>query len=1732
LEEAPQPEFTSLDDQAKEEPVPEQVEDAGEEEWGSFTSKKSKKAKKKSGLSTPIEETLQSEPSAQKDFAGIEESPSQLPSTEQDISAPHIGQTPGKVDDTFEFTTKKSKKDKKNRKFGLSAPIDESVLPTLPEQCYQTERAEFDESRMETWTTKLDEPKTQPTFTEPEMEHTKDLNQATANDQEATEEAFDLVTKKSKKDKKKRKSGLSTPIEETLPTVAPEETSRAQPTEIDKPKWQNLPNEPEIETSKNLPQPADDDQEVTKDDFWFATKKSKKDKKKRKSGLSTPVEETLPPVEPEQSSRELEFNEPTVQPESIERDAPVSPSAQGNPPAPAPEIADSGFESTTKKSKKDKKGKRTSPVSSESGPTTSATPPASVPSTDIGGEEQAHLVSERFTQSSIPFEKDLSTEQAITEPDSTSTIPQEVPLETQVDTNDELRLDLGRKPSKKDKRKRQATVANIIDSPEASKAPLTSWADEVEEAEVERKVPVIEDIAKDESLSQIASTTEAVPVDDFSRPTKKGKKDKKTNSNLTRETSMEESFRPSIGEDAPEEKPDDHSDIPILAATGAVLAGAALLSQKSGEERTEPVTSMNDPATPMTKEADIPPPTRKLSKKEKRKQSIDRRTPKDDPFDDPALWESAEPRSFAESKDANDDAGSDGFWSAPNREDFPTEEPPHAREASHEGPVDLFATSHAPDPAHEHVAEDSNVQSGPPRDPPRPEQQWNDLPDEYVTSSSKRDKKKNASRLAVWDTPQEQEVSRDIEQPRHPPPEPRRTMVEEAHVEKRTPFEQRPSTPPNDFVEESPIDRDLSFQDEQFRPRSSLRYSHHGSSGLPVVREENPAQIDSERFERPSYTHGTDDINRDSAFVTDSPIPGQRPFADEHIRDSGVHLRDSSPAERAVAPVSNSDDAIARLSWPSVDETTETVDIHRSQRPKIETPHHGEARAGASHQPHHRQEDGDLHRQFTSDVERPRHNDEDRDLLTSQNEESHAGTHRTKTIHQSHAPEEERHRHHGEDRDSLPSQRHEEESYTDLHRTKTIHRSQKPDSIVNQRVQRIESPDFHRAQTPKEDKYGDLNISQRPKAEKPRAISDNSIGTAAAIAGATVGFAAARQASREQRPGSAQSQRSSSNINRLRTPDPKILRPESVGSNRSSGTPPLRRSDRKSGDLRSLSQRSNLDLAKEAELAAITAAAVTASTTATSANPQANEGRVRAKEMADVYVRYSELITDEGSLIREQDGFGEGRIGSPRSPTRPHSMRRRQSMQVLDLEQRLEQLAAENRALADAKAQADRALQTTQHASSALVERDAELDSLKRTLAWLQNEVTRLTEVNDGLTSASITLGNQHNERYNSLESQHAQATRELQEVRDNLSAGMEGIMRNEVQTAVQEKDGEIAELRAQLEAAKEQIREMQRQILASKANDGEFLTIRDEDYFDNACQQLCQHVQQWVLRFSKFSDMRACRLTSEINNDKIIDRLDNAILDGSDVDNYLADRVKRRDVFMSMTMTMVWEFVFTRYLFGMDREQRQKLKSLEKLLSEVGPASAVHQWRATTLTLLSKREAFVQQREQDTLAVVNAVLETLTEILPPPSHLEEQIQEQLTRVMKAAVDLSIEMRTQRAEYMMLPPLQPEYDANGDLASKVSFNAALMNERSGDTVSNEELEAQKAVVRIVLFPLVVKKGDDSGEGDEEIVVCPAQVLVAKPKKQVRIFSNGSQPNHSRISMQSGMPADYGEGSVI
>jgi hypothetical protein len=678
----------------------------------------------------------------------------------------------------------------------------------------------------------------------------------------------------------------------------------------------------------------------------------------------------------------------------------------------------------------------------------------------------------------------------------------------------------------------------------------------------------------------------------------------------------------------------------------------------------------------------------------------------------------------------------------------------------------------------------------------------------------------------------------------------------------------------------------------------------------------------------------------------------------------------------------------------------------------------------------------------------------------------------------------------------------------------------------------------------------------------------------------------------EQRSPSVQSQRSLSNIARLRSPDQE--RPLSSMSNHSERS--LRRVDRQtSGDLRSASRlgAASAQDAKSAQpnLSSTALAAGAAAIAGIAAppvyDPVRGTGRGRRASMAETFVsdsmllRTSSLITD--SLL--QEAWGEAQR-SPSSPSRPPSVRKRQSMQIMDLQTQLDQLAAQNEAVETAKARAEEALQAAQHQRQVdeqlvaeeveardrqIHQRDIDIAQLKDTLQRLQEEIARLNQLNNALTEANHNLTNDANERYGQLQSegqvvyeqlqsslreqeslrnQYAQlqsegqamqqqwqtSQRDLEELRrqhTQMQRGLADAVRDEVGEALDERNAEIDRLTAELATAREQIKNLQKQILASKKPSESFLTVRDEDYFDSACQQLCQHVQQWVLRFSKFSDTRACRLSSEIAADtrldastrqKIDTRLDNAILDGSDVDALLADRVKRRDVFMSVVMTMIWEYVFTRYLFGMDREQRQKLKALEKTLSEVGPPRAVAQWRAITLTLLARREPFMQQRAQDTEAVVHEIYSTLSTLLPPPSHLQRQIQESLRNVMRLAVELSIEMRTQRAEYIMLPPLQPEYDTKGDLVAKVTFNASLMNERSGETTSNDELQARGAVVKIVLFPLVVKKGDDFGEGEDEIVVCPAQVLVqgTRSKKVVRVMSGAMSINRpdsraSRIS---------------
>jgi len=476
-------------------------------------------------------------------------------------------------------------------------------------------------------------------------------------------------------------------------------------------------------------------------------------------------------------------------------------------------------------------------------------------------------------------------------------------------------------------------------------------------------------------------------------------------------------------------------------------------------------------------------------------------------------------------------------------------------------------------------------------------------------------------------------------------------------------------------------------------------------------------------------------------------------------------------------------------------------------------------------------------------------------------------------------------------------------------------------------------------------------------------------------------------------------------------------------------------------------------------------------------------------------------------LIIWQEEWRDMRGSSPRAPP---SLYRKQSRQILELENHIAQLSAENQALQQSSRSRSRA-DDHRDQSSLIQAKDVEISQLRAKLSVLREDTARLNEHNSQLQAANRNLGDDTNERYATLQAEHTdvheQLSRtaadlaQLRETHARVSEGIESAIEQQIAAALRSKDAEIAGLKVELKRRETELNALQQELLAlQQEREGagdDYLHPRTIDYFDSAHHQLFAHLSSWILRFSKFSDTRSCVPTSLLtspDDDKLLARLDTALLDGSDVDDLLADRVRRRDVFMSIAVGMLWEYIFTRYLFGLERSQRQRLKALERSLSSVGPARAVASWRATTLTLLSRLPSFATQRTLDADAVVAEILGSLSTLLPPPEHLVEQLRESLEKIVNLAVGLSVEMRCQKPEYIMLPPLHPEFDDKGNTVRRVRFNPSLMSDRDGGA-------REDAVVQLVLFPLVVKKGDEAGEGDEEIVVCPAQVVLARKERQ-------------------------------
>lgn len=574
-------------------------------------------------------------------------------------------------------------------------------------------------------------------------------------------------------------------------------------------------------------------------------------------------------------------------------------------------------------------------------------------------------------------------------------------------------------------------------------------------------------------------------------------------------------------------------------------------------------------------------------KRKKVSKYVDKRTPvEDDPFDNPALWEGAE-RKAVDGSRMDEDAGE--FWAVEdtNLDDETSDPDVHSGQGSTSSPVHGMGTQHGDDNV-------SATHSSPGPDDGRftPEisekaTRQEEVPLEFMVESP------ILGSQASTDIPSSPGPQRTATSPSSPVDVgPNQTNHQPTNIadtwnliRARQHRDDLPSarsgSPTSDRgvgLEESvlpSIETEHGQSRDNFIPAVDFRRSV--SRGLPPVQEE-PLEEEAESGKHTASLAVTaPDFNRDSGFVTDSPNQAwARRFDDAQQRDSGVHMRDYRDRSPGLRSSLGGTPESSRVSRSSVeDDGARLEDKHmRSPLPKYERRFRGETPVLEAQEP-----------PVTPEPQKPR---------------------------------------------SDGSRAHK---YPDL----------RPGGTPATAAAALAGGALLARQ-----ESGAMSPSLSP-AEGRRSVSDS--------------FADKLRASASPQPETPSSQRravSNTRMSRAKTPEPLNLRPDSPSLLRHSGTPPLRSRRTRSGDLRTLSQsstRSHSDLgigagagaaaspspvdgrtstpaaaantpvpassSSSSDLRRTTtpaAAAAHAAHQTSTANPVANEGRVRSKDMADVYV--------------------------------------------------------------------------------------------------------------------------------------------------------------------------------------------------------------------------------------------------------------------------------------------------------------------------------------------------------------------------------------------------------------------------------------------------------------------------------------------------------------------------------
>ncbi|KAK4252036.1 hypothetical protein C7999DRAFT_10403 [Corynascus novoguineensis] len=428
---------------------------------------------------------------------------------------------------------------------------------------------------------------------------------------------------------------------------------------------------------------------------------------------------------------------------------------------------------------------------------------------------------------------------------------------------------------------------------------------------------------------------------------------------------------------------------------------------------------------------------------------------------------------------------------------------------------------------------------------------------------------------------------------------------------------------------------------------------------------------------------------------------------------------------------------------------------------------------------------------------------------------------------------------------------------------------------------------------------------------------------------------------------------------------------------------------------------------------------------------------------------------------------------------------------------------------------------------SALRERETRIASLERELALMETEFHRELDRLSGAESATAAfwqgkyaalektvegvLALQQHQQHQPLSGQKGQEGSSggagAGSRRGRREANWEG-ERDRIRDQnldILEKEGELREVRAAWERARDmldkkedevaqlkaQVRGLKEWVSHSTRADGEAQT--SDEVFGDAMARLGNGLQNWVLvnfrraRIGECHGLTTCGLGGwRLTVTDLSGAHEDAISELSRLVPMYEELVSTSKIHLlqSVVSRLLVELVFDAYFVGLPDEVAGQIKQVEAFLSSTSSPESINQWRSLTLTML-KRDAS-ERVQAETLKVVNAVVSKVNKILDSITNTAstEARDQGLQALLNSAIELSRLIAVQKAVFRIeMPEILPH--------QRVMFDSETMEDIGGedeDSLADREISC-------VTFPGIVKRGDESGGHLQyRNVICKAKVL--------------------------------------